>query len=309
MYVFKDGALNALWPQALEILLPALRQALPDQPEALERMEAWLASAAFSGESRIQRFLDRDGLDMGLQFSGRAGPPDGLRKISLLMGFTPGRGGSVTLSMPAVSGKDTFKLSLGGRLNEKDGNRTLTLSGAYTSKVGEANRSAEIEGTLKNAIRNGEEAWSGKITVTLTEGKSKTVWTVAPALAFTDAGLQGEAALQKKIGSKTVLKAVLTVRMTGAEPVIAPEAGEKTDLRGMDAAQARAVVMGELPYLTGLTARLFSGLPEDMRTRLTHDLRTESWMSGPDVDAPEPSPGLMNDSQEDIWVVEEEDAP
>ncbi|MBR4359777.1 MAG: hypothetical protein IKP32_04090 [Clostridia bacterium] len=303
LYTFKDGALNEAWPHVAAQLIAALPSVLENRAEDQARAEELLRSLTFSGDCRVRRYLDADGQDMGLQFNGRAGPEGDMRKASLVLGFTPNTGGSLELSLPAVTGKNNLKITLAGRVTEKNGERTLTLSASRVRKTRDSHESASLDMTLKNAMQDGREHWSGKGTLTLDAGTKKMVWTWTPTLIYADDALSGDVAIQRKEGGKITLRGTVRVRLAKADPVAVPHAeGDKVDLRGKDPERARAAVMAEWPVLAGLAARLMATLPPDLRTRLTHDLRTDSWMTGPSVAPLEEDP-----FQEDSWVVEEEE--
>lgn len=303
LYTFPDGSLNAAWSRTAEQLIGALPSALGENSGMISQAESLLRSLTFSGDCRVRRYLDADGRDMGLQFTGRAGLEGDMRKASLTLGYTPGTGGSLEMSLPAVTGKNSLKITLAGRVTEKNGERTLTLSASRVRKTQDGNESASLDVTLKNAMgEDGQEHWSGKGTLTLDVGKKKTVWTFTPGLVCDRDALSGDVAVQRKEGSKTTLRATVRLRLAKAEAVPAPDGEGAVDLRGADDARARAAVMAEWPVLAGLTARMMATLPADVRARLTHDLRTDSWMTGPGAVPLEEDP-----SQEDSWVVEEEE--
>ena len=328
-YVFKDGELNEIWPQLLDALLPAVRGALRDWPAWQGAADAILKEAVFSGECRFKRLLDKNGGDMGLQFTGQVeAGASGKRKITLFGGFTPGRGGSFSLSLPAVSGKNTLKISFGGRLTETDSQNTLTFDGAYTRTLNGATDAAEMEGTLKNAVKGGGESWSGKITVTETKEKVKTVWTLTPDITAQNGALTGSVTVQQKVGSSIRAKARLHLTLEPAEAGTVPDTmAVALDLRLLNEASARARVLGEMAPLSRLLLRLMGKLTQEQRTLLTHELRTDGWMNGPlapvlqtqpaappdDAGNGDPSPDPGDDSAADPrddweqWIVEEEE--
>ena len=300
-YVLKAEEMNALWPEIRAAIQPALQGALTDQPGLLGRLEALLGALQFSGECRIKRFLDKEKGDMGLQFTGVAARGEDARKITLFGGFTPGRGGYVSFSAPAVKGKNTLKVTLGGRLTEnKSGLRTLTLEGTFSRTFDKVSTAASLNGTLKNTVKNEDETWTGRLTWTETKNKVKTAYTFTPDLIFTQEGLQGKVTVQRKTGGRTDMKAVVNLSLKEG----APEAGQENvkilDLSKMEEANARAAVQGELAGPAALVARLMNGLSEEERALLTHELRTDGWMTD----------GVVPAEEEDgPQALEEETAP
>lgn len=278
-YVLTEEQMNGAWPELLEILLPALKTVLSDQPVLYAQAESLLRSVTFFGECRFKRFLDKENGDMGMQFTGQAEKDGDKRKVTLFGGCTPNKGGYISLSLPAVSGKNNWKANMAVQLTEKDGLSTLTLEGAYARKLDDINVSGDLEATLKNQTREGGEKWTGKATVNTSEGKTKTAWVLQPDLTFTDEGLQGEIRLQRKTVGKVSLKGTASLALTSGGPEAAPVSGAK-DLRGESESRIREAALEELSPLAALLADLFGDLTENERTHLLHDLRTDEWMNG-----------------------------
>ena len=304
-YILTAEEMNGAWPQILDALLPALKGALAGQPRLYAQAEELLRALTFSGECRFKRFLDKEGGDMGLQFTGRAARGEDERKVTLFGGYTPGKGGYISLSLPAVSGKNNFKATLTGKLSEKNAQRALTLEGTYTRAYAGETQTASLDVSLKNAIQDENEKWSGKVTVETKEKGIKSTWILTPDLAFTGSGLQGQVGIRQKKDGDQVLKAVLSLSLKGMGEIAVPEAAAAKDLRGMEESQARAVTAGETSALTRVFMGLIAALPEETRSVLTHDLRTEAWMTAPSAPLPEADnkPG----AEESPWIVEEEE--
>lgn len=298
-YILTADAMNEAWPKILETLLPALQSGLQSAPAAAQSLEALLRSLTFSGECRFKRFLDKAGDDMGLQFTGRAQRGDeDVRKITLFGGYTAGKGGYLSLALPAVKGKNNWKLTCTGKLTEKSGQRTLTLSGTYTRVYGDEKDSATLEASLKNTLKNDTEAWSGKITLNRQQNGEKTAWTLQPALTFDADGLHGDVAVQRKKGTTLELKATMRLSLRALSEIPSPAAASAMDLRGMEEAQAKLLLLEEARPLRRALLGLLNELDAETRALLTHDLRTDSWMNGPLVSVPA-------DAETD-WPVEEE---
>ena len=311
-YSFTAEEMNTAWPSILDTLLPVLREYLSGQPRLLSEAEALLSSLVFSGECRFKRFLDKDGHDMGLQFTGNAareGSED-VRKVTLFGGFTPGKGGYVSLALPAVKGKNNFKISLTGKLTQKDNQRTLTMEGSYTRTLNEEKESLSFTANLKNALKNDAEAISGKITLESTLPGSAGTWTLTPSLSLSEAGLEGSIAFTRKESDKRTLKGDLALSLAPVSGLALPSALSAHDLRLMTESQGKAAVSGELTYFTRFLMQLLASLPEEGRVLFTHDFRTDAWMNGPSVpvqrdEASHPQT-LVEISQESPWIVEEE---
>ncbi len=283
-YVFKAEELTAAWPEILDAAMPVLSEALADRPDLYNKAEAVLNGLTFSGECRFKRLLDKDQGDMGLQFTGSAAQGSDQRKVTLFGGYTKDKGGYLSLKLPQIKGKNNLTLQISVSLAKaKSSVRTLKTDVTYSRKYDGDTESATVTGTLKNTIKNDTEHWTGKVTVSQTKEKVKTTYSFTPDLAFDANGLSGKVTVQRTVGGKADMKAA--VQVTAAEaPAFQLEdaAGNVQDLRRMSEGQARAAVQAELPALTGLVVRLMAGLPEEERALLTHELRTDAWMTAAD---------------------------
>ena len=151
---------------------------------------------------------------------------------------------------------------------------------------------------LKNAVKEEEEKWTGKVTVTRTEDKVKSTWTLTPALVFDDEGLSGSVGLQKKEGSKNTVKAAFDVKAGPYQGAIPPAAASAKDLRDASPERARAMVQEEIAPLTAALAELMESLTDKERASLLHDLRTDAWMNGPVTPALEAAVEELEESEE-----------
>lgn len=312
-YVFKGNALNDAWPEILSAVMPILQEALADQPERSTQMQTLLGNLTFSGECRFKRFLSKDQADMGLQFTGNAGKDGDVRKVTLFGGYSADKGGYLSLKLPQVKGKNNLTLQLTMTLAGKSSARTLKTDLKYNRSFNGVKESLTVSGNLKNTVKNSDEKWTGKLTVSKTEGKTKTTYTLTPDLAFTDEGLSGKITVQRKAGGKQDMKATLQLTAKEAEPAAVEDNENVNDLTEKSTAQAKAAVQGELPELTRLVVRLMSTLPEEERTLLTHELHTDKWMTmapaeEPADDAAEQDAEAPADDDEAPGDEEDEDA-
>ena len=281
LYTFTGDDLTEFWPRVLDVVYPALEELLSGQPGLCAQIEETLDDLTFSGECKFKRFLDKEGRDMGLQFTGNAELGEEKRKVTLFYGFTPDKGGYISFSAPAVKEKNNLKITCGVQLTGKNGVNTVTLEGTYTRTLDKKTVSGSLNATLKNVIKEGDEAWSGKVTLSRTADKVKSTWTLTPALTFTDEGLTGEIALIKKQGGNTVAQATITAALTPYHALNIPPAASAKDLRGLSDERAQsAVALENLPLIETL-AELMGILSAADRDALLHDLRTDAWMNGP----------------------------
>lgn len=282
-YVFKADVLNEAWPEILSAILPSFQTALADQPQRSAELEAVLEDISFVGECRFKRMLDSNKDDMGMQFTGQVEYRGEQRKVTIYGGYTKHKGGYISIKMPQVKGKNDLTLQFSLALtHNKPGLRVIEADVVYKRIKDGVKEDRKATVLLRNTVKNGDENWTGKITVTETEKKNKITYAYFPDLIFTDAGLSGRIAVQRKEGSRTAMKASVKISVApGAKPV-GDAAEDARDLRDMTVAKAHTAVLAELPSLSAVVIRLMASLPEAERVLLTHELRTDDWMSMPE---------------------------
>ncbi len=309
IYTFSGDDLNEFWPRVLDTLLPAMEEALADQPSLYAKAENLLENIVFSGECKFKRFLDKAGDDMGLQFTGNASLEDDKRKVTLFYGFTPEKGGYLSFSAPAVKGKNNIKVTCSVQMTGKKTANTLAIEGTYTRTFDKKTVSGTLSANLKNTLKEEEEKWTGKVTVTRTEDKVKSTWTLTPALTFDDEGLSGSVGLLKKEGNKTTVKASFDVKAGPYAETTPPAAASAKDLREALPERARAAVQDEMEPLVTALAELIEPLTEKERTSILHDLRTDAWMNGPVTPALTAAIEEMTEAEEEEEEEQEEEEP
>lgn len=284
-YTLTAEQMNALWPDLI-----AAVQLYFDQDGG--EKESWLAAAevVFTGDVRIKRLFDSAGKDLGLQLTGNGMVLGTERKISLLMGYTKGKGGSFELSAKALKGKDNLKINASLKEKIRDDMTTYTLSWDYSHVLQGETKSGAFSLTLQNA----GNAWNGKAVWQ----QGNTTLTVEGDVLQDDAGLQGNITVTSKEKKKVLFSAVLTLQ---TENVHLPERAQVSvkDLSGMNQEKARAALYPEEMTLMRALVYLLGDLPENARWHLTHELRTDSWHTGDSVP-------VVNEAEQ--WIVEE-DAP
>jgi len=287
-YVFKADEMNALWPDVAAAVIPVIRDFFRDQPGTAAQIEELLNNLVFSGECRFKRLREKENGDMGVQFTGVAGKENDLRKVTVFGGYTEGKGGYLSVKMPAVKGKNTLTAQLSLEEGKtKSGVRSLKINGNYKSRLDGVNESGTVKASLRNTIKNDDEHWAGSVTVSQTKNGTKTTYTFQPDLKFTAEGLSGSVKVQRSVGGKADMKATVQVKLTEAAAAQLEEADTAQDLRDMSEKEAQAAVREELPELVQVVARWMGELPEDVRDLLTHELRTDEWMAMTAVDAAE----------------------
>lgn len=307
-YTFKADEMNAAWPDIFARIWPMLEPALQDMPETKAALRETLSGLTFSGECRFKRFLDKAGGDMGLQFTGNAARGEDKRKVTLFGGFTPDRGGYLSLALPATKGKNNTKLTVSWKQTEKNGQHTLTLALDCTDTYDGETRNASLDVSLKNSIKDSAESWTGTVSLSVQEpGADKCQWQLKPALTLDAAGLHGDISLLRKDKNKTTLQAALQMSLSDGE-IRLPDAGTAQDLRGLDTESAQAIVSREMQPLSLALMRLMAALPEESRALLLHELRTDAWMTGPSVGLDGSLPPAEDaQTPSGDWIVKEEE--
>ena len=306
-YAFSGDEMNEFWPRVLDAVLPVLEETLADQPGLRAKAEELLEELEFSGECRFKRFLDKTGDDMGLQFTGNAGVDGDLRKVTLFYGFTPEKGGYLSFSAPAVKGKNNFKVTCSVQMTNKKNTNTLVLEGTYTRTLDGETVSGALNASLKNTLQDDDEQWTGKVTVTRTENKVKSTWTLTPKLNLSDEGIDGTVVLQKKQGDRNMIKATLEIKMNAAEDFVSSAAASAKDLRGSTAEQAKKAVQDEAEPLVMAFSDLINPLSEKEKNALLNDIRTDAWMNGPITPALEAAVEWLSEEEAEDEAEEEWD--
>ena len=284
-YTLTAEQMNDLWPWMVAAVQPHFDQ---DGGEG----DAWQAAAqvVFTGDVRIKRLYDGAGKDLGIQLTGNGEVLGTERKISLLLGYTKGKGGSFTLSAKALKGKDNLKINASLKEKIKDETITYTLNCDYTHALQGETQSGEFALTLQQI----GDAWNGKA---VWKQGNKTL-TAEGDVLHNNAGLQGKITITSKGKKKILFGAELTLQ---TENVQMPEKAPvpMKNLSGMSQESARTILYPEDMTLMRALVYLLGDLPEETRWHLTHELRTDSWYTGDEVP-------VINEAEQ--WIVEE-DAP
>lgn len=307
IYTFTGDDMNEFWPRVLDTLLPAMEEALAKQPALYMKAEELLEELEFSGECRFKRFLNKEGEDMGVQFTGNAALGEDKRKVTLFYGFTPDKGGYLSFSAPATKGKNNFKVTAAVQLTSKKSVNTVAVEGTYTRTYDGKTVSGTLTANLKNTVRDEDEKWTGKATVTRTENKVKSTWTLTPDLTFDDDGLKGTVAVQKKEGNKNTVKAALDVSLGERETLTAPAAASAKDLREASPERAKIAVQAELDALTDAFIEILEPLTEKELTSIEKDLQTDAWFMFPITSAVQSAVAELTAPEEETFDEAEEE--
>lgn len=282
-YTLSAEQMNPLWP----VLVQAARPCFDRDGGEREYWES-AENVQFTSDVRIKRLYDAAGQDMGVQITGNGIILGTERKISLLMGYTDNKGGSIALSAKALKGKDCLKIN--GTLKEtiRDEKTTYALTCDYSHVLGDEKQS----GAFSLNLQKEKEIWTGKAVL---ERENKTL-TLETESRLTETGKQHTVVITEKEKKKTNIQAELVILESPAEVPLAAEVPVK-ELADLPQAKVRAEMYPEEMILMRAMIYMMNGLPEDERWLLTHELRTDSWHTGEEVPVW---------TEEDRWIVEEE---
>ena len=282
-YTLTAEQMNILWPKIVATAQPHF-----DRDGGEKEYWQMAAEVVFTGDVRIKRLYDTAGKELGIQLTGNGILLGTERKISLLMGYTKGKGGSLTLSAKALKGKDNLKINASLKERIKEEETTYTLNCDFTHVLQGETKSGDFALTLKHA----GDAWSGKASW---QQGNKSLTVEGSVLQGAD-GMQGNAIITEKEKKKVLFGAELLFQ---TEKTQQPEERQvpMKDLSGMNQERVRTVLYPEEMTLMRALMYLLNDLPEEARWHLTHELRTDNWHTGDDVP-------VINDGEQ--WIVEED---
>lgn len=271
LYTLPAEQMNAYWPGIMDCVQASL---LPDG--GLEAVQKAASETVFTGDVRIKRLYDAGKQDMGLQLTGNGRVLGTERKISLLYGYTPGRGGSLTLSLRPVQGKDTTRIAVSLKENVRETKTVYSLALDYSNTLSGEKEVFSVKGTC---TKEGERL-TGEVKYTAPDGRE---WTLQPDVTLTEKKLQGTVEISAKEKKKKLFSFELEVLCTPAGERMTPEYESTVSLKDMDEETARAALLQEEMILLRAVKYLMNGLSEQERWILTHELRTDNWLDGPRV--------------------------
>lgn len=287
---------QGVWPQITQEIVSALEQELPGDPIA-DKAQAFLRQVAFDKKGTYKRFLDKDGNDIGWQFTGTLSlMGQDARKATLYGGYIQD-GLYLSVKLPALRGKNDLTLALSYAL---EGSK-IKLDGNYRRSM---NGQAE---TLALAVSlNTAKGLSGKAALTLGEtGQKNTVWTLTPKLALENGTYSGTVGLSRKKGTREFSLALNTTLAPGAVPAM-PTYGRTVDLTGMDEAALAQERQRLSDTLAPALLPLLLHVPEENRLVVIHEMGRHLRVNGPVLSLEHIEESTSNT---DYLVIKEEQNP
>ena len=110
--------------------------------------------------------------------------------------------------------------------------------------------------------------------------------------------VSGTVQLTKKEKKQQTLQALFTVEASPAEEPVLAEHVQQVALSHLEAEEARLQLFPENVVLMRAVTYLLDDLEEGQRWQLTHDLKNENWLNGPDVP--------VQEEKQELWMIEEE---
>ena len=270
LYTLSAEKMNGYWPQMLDAVWESLF------PEGGPENVRAAADISFTGDVRIKRLYDAGKQDMGLQLTGNGQVLGTERKISVLYGYTPGRGGSMTLSLRPVQGKDTAKVTAALRETVREDKTTCTFSFDYSNTLAGVKETLSVNG---KCTVEGEKV-TGEVKYTAPDGRE---WILKPDVTLNEKKQQGTVEISAKEKKKKLFSLMLEVSCAPAGERETPVYEETVSLKGKTDEEAKAALFNEEMVLLRAVKYLMDGLQDRERWLLTHELRTDDWHTAPRV--------------------------
>ncbi len=288
-YVLPQAAINAGWRQ---VAAAAWRHFYPDGGD--EEAFAALCDVTFSGDVQVKRLYDRQGADLGVQLTGNGHVLGEERKISLTLGYTEGKGGSLLLSLKALKGNDALRVNATLKESIKEQRNAYTFSCTFLNQQGKEKETWALNAALQetpegeNRRIGGEMKWE----------KDGVTYLIQPDLLQGVGSVSGTVQLAKKEKKQQTLQALFTVEASPAEEPVLAEHVQQIALSHLEAEEARLQLFPENVVLMRAVTYLLDDLEEGQRWQLTHDLKNENWLNGPEVP--------VQEEKQELWMIEEE---
>ena len=282
VYALKTEQAAAFWEQASPGLLPAFDSLF----NALLMGKAPAASAGLRtlkplGALTVKRFLDKEGLDLGLQVTGTLELNGKARQLTLFGGQSAD-GLYLSFKLPAKRGSDTLEAQLSlayalgsvqgdWRLKTVNGKDRLDASGAIS---------------LNSAVEDGAERLFGSLSAKIRQSGAVTQsfdYTLKPDLLYTGNALEGTLQFQERKGK--AIRKDITFTLEGAmEEALQPlTALAEVDLLSASERQTALAVAQVRNALVPSFSRFLQSLSLDTRLLVLHDLGRERRTQGESV--------------------------
>lgn len=284
LYTLSGEEWQAGWRSLTENLAPLFLEG----DEGLEL----LGQAVFTGNVQVSRLKDAKGADMGIRVSGQGQAGE---NISLLLGDTPGKGGSLKVSLRPRAGKDAVNLQVQWKETVRDGKETGRFSWKYTfTRQGETkNRTAESSWTV--TTENDACLVDARMELKPEDG---TAWTVETKGTKTQNGFQGQVTVTGNKKKTTLVKALLQVTAGHAGERQMPIPAKTVLLQDKSETEIRLALWEEELVLMRALKYLLGGLEDESRWLLTHELRPAQWHEDPSVPPVQAEDGLIIEEDE-----------
>lgn len=290
IYTLTAQQMDEAFQESLPALLKGFGPMLATRPDLHAQAAEALPKVRFSSSCTVKRFLDRAGKDMGMQLTGNACIGKDERKVTLYGGFTENKGGYLSLALPEATGKGNWKAQLSVQVRQrKDGNAALAGEGHFVCTTHGQNRQEDVTFSLKNAIAQEKEQWTGKVTCTRTEKKSRTVYTLTPDLRWDKGNVQGSMGVEIRKNGGKAARLALTIRCAAPTQALAHQTGKCEDIRGQNASGQLAALAPESAALARMLDPLLKKLTPQDRERLVKEsgLKLQDAVLYEDISAPD----------------------
>ncbi len=304
VYSLTQEEAQALWPGMVSFFGAAGAGILTGASFSADALSA-LGEVRFSSPLTVKRLYDGDGLDMGIQASGKCLPGDGSeRKLSLTAGLREGAALYVSLSLTPVRGSLTDKWVFSAVRKASSSAVTWTVDGSVSRTDEDGRTALELSGNVKEALGDDADRISGKVTLTGRVRGIRKTWILRPEISVSPEGLEGTVRFTAGTAGETDTD--MTVRLSAGlcVPEEMPLPTDETDISALGEKEREALLAGETLPILRVWLYHMEALTYEEREGIAHILRNDAWMNGPVTVSP--SEGMPETDNDNEWSVEED---
>lgn len=285
---------QSFWDQTLPAVSAAM--GLGDILDPFDGLKA-------EGPGRVTRYMDAQGNDLALQYSGKLSAKGiSARKVSLRIGYRKGVGLFIDIKAPALRGRDDLSFRAGYALTRKESSRALEGAVNGSWRAGQEKGSLKGEIALTSDTTDDGEKLTGSLWID--QGKKRV--TLAPDLLFTAQGAGGSLLISERQGKKIPLSIRVTFSLAPLPegiPPISPESAASlaspAELENAEGAISEALMPAFLSLLR-------ESEPQSLQL-LVHELGRETLLSMPGAGPIQAMPSHTNSFIVSDEPVKEED--
>lgn len=311
-YALTADEWNAAWPAMVKALEPAILEGNAFPALARDALLAALKGLRFEKAGVLKRFIDADGADIGMQFTGTVSlAGEDVRKVTLYGGYNGQTGLYLSLKLPAVKGRNNLTLLLSSQWKSGKDANTFRLSYSLKRVVDSAVTAEEADINLKHQSASGRITGRAVISATPTgKAADRTALTLKPDLTAQGDALRGTAEVMVKQGRKQAFRGTISLSLQPGVLPVPASPNTTLDLERLDAASLDAARNTLADAMAKHLKTLLMRLDRAERLKVLHDIGRDARTEGPV--APLTDLALPDQQQPDNttdYVVDKEDTP